>query len=85
MPIENIHYCVHGHAIHAPTDVGGRCSVCHGLLCRECAALYRCQIDGDVICRRHSFQNGDKQYICSSHGFFTKVRFILDASLSKEK
>lgn len=85
MPIENLHYCIHGHAVHAPTDVGGRCKVCHGLLCKECAQLYRCQIDGDVICRHHAFRNADGQYICSSHNFFAKVRFSIDWSIPAER
>jgi len=70
--------CVHGHAIRSLNELGGRCADenCRRILCKTCADKFVCSICDRILCRDHIYESNGK-YICSAHGFLTKVRFAL--------
>ena len=67
--------CIHGHAIHTPQELGGKCAVCGSYLCKECATL-RCSFDGNLVCRKDVVMRDDK-VMCGNHNFFRMVIFSL--------
>jgi hypothetical protein len=57
--------------MHSPEEVGGACGVCRDLVCTRCSDL-RCEIDGQIICKRHSL-DARGRLACSTHRFLDLI------------
>lgn len=57
--------CAHGHVIRNAQQLRGQCVSCGRYLCSECPDL-RCELDGNLVCRRHAIFDGETVY-CRAH------------------
>ena len=72
---EEVPLCAHGHALHQPGQVLGRC-YCGAVLCTRCDRL-QCAIDGALVCHEHAFRQ-EKKVLCAHHSFLQRLHFALD-------
>jgi len=62
--------------MHSPEEVGGACSVCRELVCKNTCSERRCQIDGKVVCLDHSVEVRGR-IACRTHRFLDLVLLAL--------